>query len=1096
MVETYANGAFAGSDSFQVNGQTAGIQEEPALATLASGGFVAVWRDSFSAIKGQVFDRHGQKVGAELLISNPVDGDSKRLPDVIGLAGGGFAVAWTDPDGWSEYLKIRVFDSAGAALGNETLVSDQPAGMPSLSALSSGGFVVTMNAAATDGLAAQIFGASGNKIGSPIAIDGSTGSISASAGLAGGGFVVTWQDSAIGNSDDSDPSAVRAQIFDSAGAKVGPEILVNTVTAHSQSRPAVTALSGGGFVIGWSDDSSPFVNKTDVKAQIFTASGARVGGEFDLAALTANFQDAVSLAPTASGGFVATWRTSPNSGYSFQDGDIKAQVFDGAGVRLGTEFMVNVGTGGGQAHSQVASFGSGDLVVLWQDFAGSVDSEIKARLLFSTVTGTPGPDTMVGTADRDFFFGGEGDDFLDGGAGADEMAGGAGNDRYVVDNEGDVVVEKPGEGIDEVRSLIWLYTLPDNVENAVATDDRGQGLYGNALDNVLTGHIGWDVLTDNAGGNDRFYGGEGFDSLSVQRYETHAPSTILLDGGADMDVIGFYGARFVDTVTLLGGAGEDHIALQRGGNVTIDAGAGDDRLSLGFLGAQTTITLGTGADYISINRDYGGNIAGGSITVTDFDTGPGGDRLDLAYYLVSVLQGWDPAINPFATQQLRLVQAGSDSVLQVDVDGNAGPGTFTDLVRFQNHSLADFTYFHLGGYHPDGSSPGGITVTGSSVDDLLWGTFQSDLIRGLDGDDEIFGGAGDDRIEGGEGADSLSGQFGSDVLLGEGGKDFLNDEDGGNDLMYGGEGRDTIFVTRTGNVAASTVLLDGGGDWDRLSFTTFGRGYDSATLLGGEGNDDLNVAGRGTILLDGGAGDDHIAIEFSAGLYTVALGTGYDQLYLGRFLDRDSGGADLYDTTINVSGFTPGEIGAETDVLFFRDYLKTVLVGWDGASDPFAAGYLGLAQDGADAVIRLDRDPADALEGPREFIRLKNVDAGALTAYNLNALSTLTITGGDSADTIMAGAGDHRLDGHGGNDRLGGGSGDDVLSGGDGNDMLFSGPGIDRLFGDSGNDVFLFGGSLTGTDQVDGGSGTDQIALQGDYWGANALTLGSNLVSV
>ena len=38
------------------------------------------------------------------------------------------------------------------------------------------------------------------------------------------------------------------------------------------------------------------------------------------------------------------------------------------------------------------------------------------------------------------------DNVLDGGAGADRMSGGAGNDTYIVDHEGDAIVEIAGDG--------------------------------------------------------------------------------------------------------------------------------------------------------------------------------------------------------------------------------------------------------------------------------------------------------------------------------------------------------------------------------------------------------------------------------------------------------------------------------------------------------------------------------------------------------------------------------------------------------------------------------------------------------------------------
>jgi hypothetical protein len=64
--------------------------------------------------------------------------------------------------------------------------------------------------------------------------------------------VVTWIDASLGvggAGGDADNRAVKAQVFAASGTPVGPEILVNSATAHSQDDPQTTALSNGGFVV-------------------------------------------------------------------------------------------------------------------------------------------------------------------------------------------------------------------------------------------------------------------------------------------------------------------------------------------------------------------------------------------------------------------------------------------------------------------------------------------------------------------------------------------------------------------------------------------------------------------------------------------------------------------------------------------------------------------------------------------------------------------------------------------------------------------------------------------------------------------------------
>lgn len=135
--------------------------------------------------------------------------------------------------------------------------------------------------------------------------------------------------------------------------------------------------------------------------------------------------------------------------------------------------------------------------------------------------GNSGSDKLYGNSGSDTLYGGKGGDRLNGGTGSDYMAGGSGSDTYIVNSTRDRVVEKAGQGTEQVKSSV-SFTLGTSLEKLKLTghsDINGTGnslankVYGNSSDNVLKGLSGNDLLKGN-GGEDLLVGGSGKDVLT------------------------------------------------------------------------------------------------------------------------------------------------------------------------------------------------------------------------------------------------------------------------------------------------------------------------------------------------------------------------------------------------------------------------------------------------------------------------------------------------------------------------------------------------------------------------------------------------------
>ncbi|HEX8644906.1 MAG TPA: M10 family metallopeptidase C-terminal domain-containing protein, partial [Allosphingosinicella sp.] len=198
---------------------------------------------------------------------------------------------------------------------------------------------------------------------------------------------------------------------------------------------------------------------------------------------------------------------------------------------------------------------------------------------------------LSGNDDANRISGGSGNDVIDGRAGADAMHGGAGDDLYFADDGGDVVVELPGGGNDEVRASAASYALGENVETLVGTSNAGQVLSGNFQANVIRAGAGDDTIYA-GGGNDALHGGAGRDGIYAGAGDD------LIDGGAGPDY-------------MVGQAGDDLYLVDDAGDEALEAaneGLDEVRTAISFaLGAHVENLTGTGSSGQILTGNGGDN---------------------------------------------------------------------------------------------------------------------------------------------------------------------------------------------------------------------------------------------------------------------------------------------------------------------------------------------------------------------------------------------------------------------------------------------------------------------------------------------------------
>lgn len=517
----------------------------------------------------------------------------------------------------------------------------------------------------------------------------------------------------------------------------------------------------------------------------------------------------------------------------------------------------------------------------------------------------------------------------------------------------------------------------------------------------ISGYAGDDVLS----GADLFdflYGGDGNDFLSGL-------------GGLDQ---------------LFGGNGDDVLVGGLGADV-LSGGNGNDTASYRSSALGVTVDLlatGVGGDaqgdtYISIeniNDSNQNDVLRGNDGDNVFASGLGSDavqgRLGIDTYELFYLALPASPITGF------IVALGASAVT---VANNYGVSGVTNI-QGAGISIAYNGASRVAAYGTDRLF-GIENLTGSVLNDVLYGDDADNVLEGGGGDDVFVGGGGSDTVDY---TRELSGfvyvDLTNNITIGSAfGDRFIGIEN-----IFG-----TIFNdTLSGNAAVNT--LKGGRGADLL---LGGGGNDS---LHGEADADILWGGLGNDLLEGGSGSD--TMDGGSGIDTASWLGSQSFVSANLLLDQYFGGDADGDVVVNIENLA----GSHFDDELTGNNASNVITG--NAGDDFIEGC-----DGNDTIY------GGLGAGKDGRISAAECECVLPTADSLppNATDNDFVDGGKGNDTIYGQDGNDLLVGCEGNDRLFGGAQADILLGEEGNDTLEGGSSFDVLVGGTGFDLASYANS-------------------------------------
>lgn len=682
---------------FQVNtgSASAGNQTDSLIVGLSNGNFLVAWTELGNAITtgvdiiGKIYDAEGNLVRDSYRINDTRFTDVESQFDIQPTNDGGFIIVYADRDGDNTDIIWERKNSAGVNVNDAVIASETSAdedlqapqvAVNLLDNTSVVTYVDDFDAGAGEDfdIEAQQVSATG-VLGAQFNAGENTSEqefLPDIAILTNGNYVSVYE-----QDDLSNPPKVKFRIFTPTGSFVAAQEVAPG--GIGDRAPVVTSLTNGNFVVAWLEEAPSGSFDFDIKAQVYTSTGALVGGTI-LAANTLDFETEPAIIALPDGDFVIAWHNDTDDALEARrfnpDGTSDGSTFTVTGPVATLNTLPDIGvTGDGRI---LFSWGDGEIFAsIWDPRGSTIDaddySNVTTNILNSSVV-TSGitSSTVIGTLGSQTILGQSGDDTLDGAVGRgraiDTIKGGAGNDVIIIGDDENIDNVDGGSGTDvldlsAVSSFFDAVTIDFNTNffsgfGGVTTIERIEEVIGTQFNDVIIADAQRDVLRGQDG-NDELTGGGGSDRLFGDRNNdtlTGEGAGDIMNGGSGNDEL--FGNGGADN--LIGGGGDDTL-IGGTGNDTLTGGAGKDRL-----------TGNNGGDVFDFNSLAETPVGAQRDIITDFDLAA--DFLDLSDIDANSILGGDQAFTFIGSSaysgtagELRFSNAGSNTIARGDVNGDA-----------------------------------------------------------------------------------------------------------------------------------------------------------------------------------------------------------------------------------------------------------------------------------------------------------------------------------------------------------------------------------------------------------------------------------------